>query len=194
MSRRQIASIALVVVAGVTLVASCADKASAPTQLPPSGLAGAPSAPIPVDPNATMPAGHPPIDGAHGMAGSAPSPHGDDGAPIPAKSAQGGLALPNLPGMNTGGNTAGAAPMGEAIGGGVVFSGKVMEKLDVPSYTYMRVQTAGGVEEWVAVSTMTVNVGDTVTINQQIVMNNFPSKTLGRTFEKLVMGTAVVGG
>jgi hypothetical protein len=38
-----------------------------------------------------MPAGHPPIDGAHAMNGG-----GDDGAPIPTK--PGELALPNLPG------------------------------------------------------------------------------------------------
>jgi hypothetical protein len=54
------------------------------------------------------------------------------------------------------------------------------------------VQTSGG-EEWCAVSTMSVNVGDTVTVNQQMVMENFPSKGLGRTFPRLVMGTAVVG-
>jgi hypothetical protein len=70
---------------------------------------------------------------------------------------------------------------------------KVLEKLDVPQYTYMRVQTTAG-DEWVAVSTMSVNVGDNVTINQQLVMENFASKSLGRTFSKLVMGTASIGG
>ncbi len=166
----------LAVVAAVGLMAACPPKA-AESPLPPAGLAGAPTA---VDPNGAMPAGHPPIDGAHAM-----NAGGDDGAPLPTK--PGDLALPNLPGMDTpqGGGGGGA-------GAGVVFTGKVLEKLDVPSYTYMRVQV-GAVEEWVAVSTMPINVGDTITVNQQIVMENFPSKSLGRTFTRLIMGSAVVG-
>ena len=64
----------------------------------------------------------------------------------------------------------------------------------MPSYTYMRVQVGGTTEEWVAVSTMPVNVGDTITVNQQIVMENFPSKSLNRTFARLIMGSASVGG
>jgi hypothetical protein len=165
-------------VAVVACLAACPPK-PADNTLPPSGLAGAPggvpSAPIPIERNAQMPPGHPPVGG------------GDDGAPLPVKDP----ALPNFGGI-------GAPPMGDVgggggIGGGVVFSGKVLEKLDVPSYTYIRVAVPGG-EEWVAVSTMSINVGDTVTINQQIVMENFPSKALGRTFPKLVMGTAAVGG
>lgn len=168
-------------VAAVGVLTACPPKAEQPP-LPPSGLAGAPTA---VDPAATMPAGHPPIDGAHAMN------TGDDGAPLSAKPGQ--VPLPNLPGMDTG-SAGGAAPAGTSgMGQGVVFSGKVLEKLDVPSYTYLRVQVASG-EEWVAVSTMPINVGDTVTINQQMVMENFPSKALGKTFARLVMGTAVVGG
>jgi len=167
----------------VLLAAACSSQTSAPAPLPPPGLAGAPGAPTPVDPNAAMPAGHPPIDGAHAMQGSG----GDDGAPIPAK---GALPLPNLPGMQAGQPGGG----GGGAGAGVVFTGKVLEKLDVPSYTYIRVQTTSGTEEWVAVSTMPVNVGDTVTVNQQMVMENFPSKSLNKTFPRVVFGTAFVGG
>jgi len=176
---RAISVVALV--AAVGLLTACPPKAEQ-QPLPPSGLAGAPTA---IDPSATMPAGHPPIDGAHAMNNG-----GDDGAPLSAKPGQ--VPLPNLPGMNSGSGA--AAPSGTGgMGAGVVFSGKVLEKLDVPSYTYLRVQVASG-DEWVAVSTMPVNVGDTVTINQQMVMENFPSKALGKTFARLVMGTAVVGG
>lgn len=162
----------------VFLAAACSSETTT-APLPPPGLAGAPTA---INPNATMPAGHPPIDGAHAMQGSG----GDDGAPIPAKG--GALPLPNLPGMDAaqGGGGGGA-------GAGVVFTGKVLEKLDVPGYTYIRVQTTGTTEEWVAVSTMTINVGDTVTVNQQMVMENFPSKSLNRTFPRVVFGSAVIG-
>ncbi len=181
---RPLSALAPVALVALVAVAGCDKPADAP--LPPAGLAGVPQSPIPVDPGASMPAGHPPIDGAHAMKGGF---GGDDGAPIPAKA--GAQPLPNLPGM-----TSGAAPSGTggSAGAGVVFSGKVVERVDVPSYTYMRVQVSGGAEEWVAVSTMSVNVGDTITVNQQMVMENFPSKSLGRTFERLVMGSAFVGG
>lgn len=175
MSIRALSVFALVTAVGV--LTAC-PPSGGQQPLPPSGLAGAPTA---IDPSATLPAGHPPIDGAHAMN------TGDDGAPLSAKPGQ--VPLPNLPGMDTG--TAGAGAGG--MGAGVVFSGKVLEKLDVPGYTYLRVQVASG-EEWVAVSTMSLNVGDTVTINQQMVMENFPSKALGKTFARLVMGSAVVGG
>ncbi len=181
MLNRALSVVALVAAVGV--LTAC-PPTSEQQPLPPSGLAGAPTA---IDPSATMPAGHPPIDGAHAMNGGG----GDDGAPLSAKPGQ--MALPNLPGMDNGGG-GGAAPMGNGgMGQGVVFSGKVLEKLDVPSYTYLRVQVASG-DEWVAVSTMPVNVGDTVTINQQMVMENFPSKALNKTFPRLIMGSAVVGG
>ena len=170
---------------------ACSSQAPEPAPLPPPGLAGAPKAPI--DPTAPMPAGHPPIDGAHAMHGSG----GDDGAPIPAK---GALPLPNLPGMKqveqggAGGAGGGGGGGGGGAGAGVVFTGKVVEKLDVPSYTYLRVKLTNGAEEWVAVSTMPVNVGDTVTVNQQMVMENFPSKSLNKTFDRVVFGSAIVGG
>jgi hypothetical protein len=170
----------------VLLAAACSSETSTTAPLPPPGLAGAPKAPTAIDPNAAMPAGHPPIDGAHAMQGGG----GDDGAPIPAKG--GALPLPNLPGMEAA--QPGGGGGGGGAGAGVVFTGMVLEKLDVPSYTYIRVQTTSGSEEWVAVSTMPVNVGDTVTVNQQMVMENFPSKSLNKTFARVVFGTAFVGG
>jgi hypothetical protein len=115
---------------------------------------------------------------------------GDDGAPLTPRAGQ--APLPDFGGLG-----AASAGRGEGAGGGiggnVVFAGKVLEKLDVPQYTYLRIQTTSG-EEWVAVSTMQVNVGDRVTVNQQLVMENFASKSLGRTFPRLVMGSAAIGG
>jgi hypothetical protein len=180
---------AVVVVLGLS-GSSCSAPAEAPSSLPPAGLAGAPASTAPtaptagaVDPNGPLPPGHPPIDNPHGGAQVAGI---DDGAPLPPRVGQ--APLPNFAGL--GGSE--AASIG-GIGGNVVFAGKVLEKLDVPQYTYLRLQTTTG-EEWVAVSTMQVNVGDRVTINQQLVMENFASKSLGRTFPRLVMGSATVGG
>ena len=114
-----------------------------------------------IEPGAQLPAGHPPIDGA------------DAAAPGAA-----GVGAGALPG-------AGGAPATTQT-----LSGKVLEVLNVPTYTYLRVQT-GGAEEWVAVNTASVKVGETVTFQSQIVMENFPSKSLNRTFAKLHMGVLV---
>lgn len=163
-------TIRLALIAVIVAVAAACPPRPQESALPPPGLAGVATA-SPIERDATMPPGHPPIT------------KGDDGGPL----ATNDIALPNF------GAVGAAQGSGGGGGAGVVFSGKVLEKLDVPSYTYIRVAVSGG-DEWVAVSTMAINVGDVVTINQQIVMENFPSKSLNRTFAKLVMGTAVIGG
>jgi hypothetical protein len=162
--------------------------------LPPAGLAGMPAghgdvaAPvagqvipgegrgdglIPIPEGAGLPPGHPPI--------------GQEPAALPDP------RLPSFPAGPGAAPAGGLATPGAGIGDGVVFSGEVLEKFDVPSYTYFRVKAVGGSDEtWVAVSTMPLNVGDRVMVNQQLVMEDFASKALNRTFPRLVMGTATV--
>jgi hypothetical protein len=72
-------------------------------------------------------------------------------------------------------------------GNGPPLSGAVLEVLNVPSYTYMRVQTAQG-PVWAAVGTAGVKVGDRVTIADTATMQNFESKTLKRSFDSIVFG------
>ncbi|MCF8160279.1 MAG: nucleotide-binding protein [Polaromonas sp.] len=69
-----------------------------------------------------------------------------------------------------------------------VISGEVMEVKDVDSYTYLRLKTRDG-ETWAAVSTAGVKKGATVSIENAMVMNNFESKTLKKTFPTIVFGT-----
>jgi hypothetical protein len=69
-----------------------------------------------------------------------------------------------------------------------VISGEVMEVKDVDLYTYLRLKTKDG-ETWVAVSTAPVKKGATVTIENTMVMNNFESKTLKKTFPTIVFGS-----
>jgi hypothetical protein len=69
-----------------------------------------------------------------------------------------------------------------------VISGEVMEVKDVDSYTYLRLKTRDG-ETWAAVSTAAVKKGATVSIENAMVMNNFESKTLKKTFPTIVFGT-----
>jgi hypothetical protein len=75
--------------------------------------------------------------------------------------------------------------------GNVVMTGVVLETLDVPDYTYMKLKLGGGVEEWAAVNKTPIAVGDKVTFNQSIVMTNFHSSGLNRDFPKLIMGVLV---
>ncbi len=172
--------------ASALLLTACPPKAK-PEQLPPAGLAGAPAtgqpltlpgAGVPVatpsggTPSTQLPPGHPPIPGAN-SGGDA-----DSGA-MPA----GHPAMPGAMGAMPG--------AGDPSGGAnVVLSGPVLETMDVTEYTYMRVKTGDG-DTWVAVTKTPVAVGDVVTVNQSLVMTDFHSKSLNRTFPKLVMGMMV---
>ena len=61
-------------------------------------------------------------------------------------------------------------------------SGKVLEKMDVGSYTYVHVD-AGEKKIWAAAARFAVSVGDEVVVPTAAEMRNFHSKTLDRTFE-----------
>ena len=67
-------------------------------------------------------------------------------------------------------------------------SGKLLESLDAAGYTYLRIKTGTG-EQWAAVRETKVKKGDTVTVNAQMTMNGFESKTLKRKFDNIVFGT-----
>jgi hypothetical protein len=64
----------------------------------------------------------------------------------------------------------------------------VLEVRNVDSYTYLRLKTASG-ELWAAVPTATVAKGARVTIAQPMMMANFESKTLKKTFDQIAFGT-----
>jgi hypothetical protein len=69
-------------------------------------------------------------------------------------------------------------------------TGEVLETKDVDSYTYLRLKTKDG-ETWAAVPTTSVKKGAQVTIANPMTMNNFESKTLKKTFDKIVFGQIV---
>ena len=69
-----------------------------------------------------------------------------------------------------------------------VVKGEVLEVKDVESYTYLRLKTKDG-ETWAAVSKAPVKKGAEVTIENAMVMNNFESKSLKKTFPTILFGT-----
>ncbi len=121
----------------------------------------------------TLPAGHPPVGGMP------PAAEGKPGMPNDAVHG-GAQADPH----------AGMKPM--PIPQGVpTKSGKVLEVLDGGQYIYMEVQHDDGKKIWVAALPMKVAKGDKVKYADAPALPNFPSKTLKRTFDALVLTQAV---
>lgn len=69
-----------------------------------------------------------------------------------------------------------------------VFSGEVLEVQQVESYTYLRLKTKEG-ETWAAISRAPVTKGSAVTIENAMVVNNFESRVMKRTFQTIVFGS-----
>jgi hypothetical protein len=91
------------------------------------------------------------------------------------------------------GFTAQAAPSAQAAPQTPPLKGEVLETLNVEGYTYLRLKTAQG-EAWAAVPTTPVKKGAQVTIGNPMTMQNFESKTLKKTFDKIVFGQLVEPG
>jgi len=77
-----------------------------------------------------------------------------------------------------------SAPAGQAI------QGKIIETMDAAGYTYVNVETSGG-SQWVAMPETKVEVGQEVTLGSGMEMQNFESKTLGRTFESVIFSSGM---
>lgn len=70
-------------------------------------------------------------------------------------------------------------------------TGKVLQVLDGGQYIYLEVQHDDGKKIWVAALPMKVAKGDKVKYADAPALPNFPSKTLNRTFDALVLSSAV---
>ncbi len=76
---------------------------------------------------------------------------------------------------------------------GKPIKGKVLETMNAAGYTYINLETSQG-KIWVAVPQAKVEVGKEVTAMPGMVMANFESKTLGRTFETIVFSSGIGEG
>lgn len=70
--------------------------------------------------------------------------------------------------------------------------GKVLETMDAAGYTYLNVETDQG-SKWIAVSQTPVEVGEEVTYMDGMVMQNFTSQSLDRTFPEIIFSSGLVG-
>jgi hypothetical protein len=82
---------------------------------------------------------------------------------------------------------AAAAPQGASL------KGKILERLEAPPYTYLKLQVGAG-QDWAAVPKTEAKVGDEVTVLNAMPMNGFESKSLNRKFEVVYFGTLEGGG
>lgn len=67
-------------------------------------------------------------------------------------------------------------------------AGPVLQKLDAPPYTYLLVKTTQG-ETWAAVPQAAVASGANVRVYNPMLMTQFESKALKRTFDEIYFGT-----
>lgn len=83
---------------------------------------------------------------------------------------------------------AGLKPVEVPAGAG--HKGKVVSTMDAAGYTYLEVEEKGQ-KLWVAVMQTKVKVGDEVEFPDSPPMVNFHSKTLNRTFEKIIFAPGI---
>jgi hypothetical protein len=85
------------------------------------------------------------------------------------------------------GQQPGGAPSAEAGAPSTRIAGKLLEKIDAPPYTYLKIKTASA-DVWAAVPKADVAVGADVTVVDAMPMEKFESKTLKRTFDVVYFG------
>jgi len=74
-----------------------------------------------------------------------------------------------------------AVPTGDTV------KGEVLEVIDANGFTYLRLKTKEG-EFWASVTKTAVNKGAEVTVENVMVMKDFKSKSLNRTFPVILLG------
>jgi hypothetical protein len=73
-------------------------------------------------------------------------------------------------------------------GTSTALQGKVLERVDAPPYSYLKLQTAQG-EAWAAVPATDIATGTEVTVSGAMPMKDFESKTINRKFDLVYFGT-----
>jgi hypothetical protein len=74
-----------------------------------------------------------------------------------------------------------------------VHTAVVQEVIQATSYTYLKVNEADR-DFWIAISKRDIEAGTTISFMDGLEMNNFQSKDLQRTFEKIYFVNRIVGG
>ncbi len=88
---------------------------------------------------------------------------------------------------------AGHPPVGQDAPAAVVHTGTVLETIPASTYVYIHVN-GDAADQWLAAPAIELKTGSTIRWPEGMLMPNFHSKTLDRTFEKVffVGGVEVV--
>ena len=100
----------------------------------------------------------------------------------PASPPQAPIAASPEPGAAQAMEAADAPPSGG-------LAGEVLEVIDVPNYSYVRIGAKGTEGSWAAVPTAKLTVGATVRVANAMKMTDFKSTALNRTFPVIYFGT-----
>lgn len=84
-----------------------------------------------------------------------------------------------------------AQPAANTAPAGISLSGKVVETMNSGGYTYISLEN-NGKKTWVAIPVTPVKVGQMVTCQPGMEMNNFTSKTLNRTFQSIIFSGGIL--
>jgi hypothetical protein len=96
-------------------------------------------------------------------------------------------AAPQAAGTPAGDMAAAGGPAAPAPASAVI-KGKILEKLDAPPYSYLKIQN-GKDEVWAAVPKTEMKKGEEASVAGAMPMNGFESKTLNRKFDVVYFGT-----
>jgi len=85
-----------------------------------------------------------------------------------------------------------AMPKASTVTNSPTVTGTIVETMNASGYTYMLIES-GAEKNWVAIPATTVKKGSTVTYYEGMVMKNFTSKTLNRTFDAVIFSSGLAG-
>jgi hypothetical protein len=71
-------------------------------------------------------------------------------------------------------------------------TGKVMQTMNGGGYSYVLLKKANGDKVWLAVPQMQISLGDQLTFKPGMEMVDLPSKSLNRTFERIIFSEGLV--
>ena len=75
----------------------------------------------------------------------------------------------------------------------IAHTATVVETMSSASYTYIRVEEKGN-KFWIALPETQVSVGETISFYEQMLMENFTSRSLKRTFDRILFVEAINQG
>jgi len=74
----------------------------------------------------------------------------------------------------------------------VQLSGKVLESMSSGGYSYISLQKKDGSKVWIAVPEAKIAVGQQMSFKEGLVMKNFQSKTLKRSFDSIIFSNGII--